>query len=123
MDPNHEFHDGCRRVVAERHPVLAGHAAFETYAVLTRLPPPARVDGHVASELLLEAFGQPCWLGDEGSAGLLENLAARGIVGGATFDALVASAADSNERVLLTRDRRAERTYRLLGIQYEVVEA
>lgn len=122
MDPNHESHDGCRSVVAERHPVLAGHAAFETYAVLTRLPPPARVDGPVASALLREAFGEPCWLGDEVSALLLDRLAEVAIVGGATFDALVAAAADSNGRGLLTRDRRAERTYRLLGIQYELVE-
>lgn len=122
VDPNHEAHDICRAIVTEHRPVLAGHAAFETYAVLTRLPPPARVDGPVAQTLLREVFGEPCWLEGITSALLLQRLAGTAIVGGATFDALVAAASDAHERVLLTRDRRAQRTYRLLGVDYVLIE-
>lgn len=35
---------------------------------------------------------------------------------------LVGRAASSNERSLLTRDRRAERIYRLLGVTYRLVD-
>ena len=37
------------------------------------------------------------------------------------YDALVRAAACNNDRVLLTRDRRAERTYRSLGVAYQFV--
>ncbi len=43
LDPNHQHHAECRREVLAHRPVLAGHATFETYSVLTRLPPPLRL--------------------------------------------------------------------------------
>jgi predicted nucleic acid-binding protein len=43
-------------------------------------------------------------------------------VGGAVFDALVGAAAASTDRILLTRDRRARRTYDILGINYRFIE-
>lgn len=42
--------------------------------------------------------------------------------GGSVYDALVGQAALHNERVLLTRDRRAERTYRALGVRYQPID-
>jgi hypothetical protein len=44
------------------------------------------------------------------------------LTGGATYDALVAAAARANGRRLLTRDRRAERTYRSIEVDYQFVE-
>jgi len=38
LDPTHEAHPACRRAVIDLRPALAGHAVFETYSVLTRLP-------------------------------------------------------------------------------------
>ena len=46
---------------------------------------------------------------------LRERLAVLDIVGGSVYDALVGQASGTNGRTLLTRDRRAERTYRSLG--------
>jgi predicted nucleic acid-binding protein len=44
------------------------------------------------------------------------------VTGGATDDALVAAAARADERRLLTRDRRAEQTYRAVEVDYQFVE-
>jgi len=43
-------------------------------------------------------------------------------MGGSVYDALVGQASAANGRTLLTRDRRAERTYRALGVRYRVIE-
>jgi hypothetical protein len=43
------------------------------------------------------------------------------IVGGSVYDALVGQASVANGRTLLTRDRRAERTYRSLQVEYRFV--
>jgi len=39
---DHESHAVVAEALGSRRLGLAGHAAFETYSVLTRLPPPAR---------------------------------------------------------------------------------
>lgn len=121
VDPTHEAHEMCRREVLARRPVLAGHAAIEAYAVLTRLPVPLRLTATAARQVLDQAFGEPCWPGRAEAMALLDDLARTEIVGGACFDALVAAAAMSDERTLMTRDRRAERTYRVLGAPYDLV--
>jgi hypothetical protein len=101
---------------------LAGHAAFESYSVLTRLPEPNRVSGTDARRGLEAAFPERCWLPAAAEDGLMARLSAAGIAGGAVFDALVGEAARVNGRVLLTRDRRTLPTYDLLGVTYRVVE-
>ena len=53
---------------------------------------------------------------------LRERLAALDIVGGSVYAALVGQACVTNGRALLTRDRRAERTYRSLEVQYRFVD-
>jgi hypothetical protein len=121
LDPTHAAHGPCRRALVDRRPALAGHAAFETYAVLTRLPVPLRLTGKRASSVLADAFPDPCWLGAEATAALHARLHECGILGGAVYDALVGQAAADGGRVLLTRDRRAERTYRALQVPYELV--
>jgi hypothetical protein len=52
LDEAHAAHDHCVRAVGDLRPALAGHAAFECYAVLTRLPGPAQVSGVDAAAAL-----------------------------------------------------------------------
>lgn len=122
LDPTHEAHPACRRALVERRPALAGHAMFETYSVLTRLPLPLRLSPGQANTVLTAAFPEGCWLDTKGTRDLRERLAGLGIVGGSVYDALVGQAAVSNHRTLLTRDRRAERTYRSLDVEYRFVD-
>lgn len=122
LDPTHEAHLACRRVLVDLRPALAGHAAFETYSVLTRLPVPLRLSADQAVSVLAAAFPAECWLDAAGMGDLRERLAALAIVGGSVYDALVGQASVANGRTLLTRDRRAERTYRSLEVQYRFVD-
>lgn len=121
LDPAHEAHPACRRALVDLRPVLAGHAAFETYSVLTRLPMPLRLSADQAASALAAAFPGDCWLDATRMRELQERLGTLGIVGGSVYDALVGEAAAANGRTLLTRDRRAERTYRSLGVGYQFI--
>jgi predicted nucleic acid-binding protein len=122
LDPTHEAHLACRRVLVDLRPALAGHAAFETYSVLTRLPVGLRLSADQAVSVLAAAFPGECWLDAAGMGDLRERLATLAIVGGSVYDALVGQASVANGRTLLTRDRRAERTYRSLEVQYRFVD-
>ena len=121
LDASHEAHPASRSAAMRYRPQLAGHATFETYSVLTRLPGALRVRPALARQVIRAAFPQSCWLSARAQDRLLVRIDELEIVGGAVYDALVGSAASSNGRVLLTRDARAERTYRLLGVDYELV--
>lgn len=121
LDESHGGHEAAVGAVRERRPALAGHAAFETFSVLTRLPGQLQVPGPVATAALSAAFPDPCWLTAEEHADLLGRLGPAGITGGAVYDALVGETARCRARVLLTRDRRAARTYDVVGARYELV--
>lgn len=121
LDQSHEAHAACRAVVLKHRPALAGHAAFETLAVLTRLPGNLRVDPATACQLIGEAFPDQCWLDARHQAALLRRLGPLGLAGGSVYDALVATAAHSNGRRLLSRDTRAERVYQLIGVDHQWV--
>ncbi len=121
LDPAHEAHPACRRALVDLRPALAGHAAFETYSVLTRMPIPLRLSADQAVSVLAAAFPEDCWLDTAGMRDLRGRLAFLDIVGGSVYDALVGGASVANGRTLLTRDRRAERTYRSLQIEYRFV--
>lgn len=121
LDSTHDAHSPCRRVLVDLRPAIAGHAAFETYSVLTRLPLPLRLTAEQASSVLAAAFPADCWIDAAGMRQLWERLAPLGIVGGSVYDALVGQAAALAGRTLLTRDRRAERTYQSLGVGYRFV--
>ena len=101
--------------------VLTGHSLAETYSVLTRLPDDARVAAEDASRLLGDGFAEPLLINSKASRDLPSVLAARGIAGGAVYDALVGLAAVENGCVLATRDGRARATYEALGVTVEVV--
>lgn len=103
------------------HLGLAGHAQFETYSVLTRLPGELRVSGATASRLIRENFPAGVFLSEDASASALAELQAAGIVGGAVYDGLVALAARASGVTLLTTDRRAAPTYGTLGTSFELL--
>lgn len=118
---DHQHHDVTVRALGDRKLGLAGHAAFETYSVLTRLPPPARRAPAVIAHLLETGFPGSRYLSNSAAKRLFADLASHGITGGSVYDALVAAAAKEHQLVLATRDRRALDTYRALGVQIEVV--
>ncbi|MFT3854633.1 MAG: hypothetical protein QM733_18145 [Ilumatobacteraceae bacterium] len=92
LDGGHTAHAACRAAIASRRPALAGHAAFETYSVLTRMPGQLAVDGPTAARLLAHAFPESCWLTKSDARALLDRCSSVGITGGAVYDALVGEA-------------------------------
>ena len=121
LDTTHAHHSWCVDLVRRREPALAGHAAIETYSVLTRLPGPARLSAQSAGRVVLHNFPNSCPAPTQSQLEILDRFAGFGIAGGAVYDGLVALAAHVDERILLTRDERAEPTYRRLKISYELV--
>jgi predicted nucleic acid-binding protein len=118
---DHEHHETTSRAVGSRRLGLAGLAAFETFSVLTRLPPPARRTPAAVARLLAANFPHSKFLGARTAAALLEELHALGIAGGAVYDALVGAAANEHGVALATRDQRALDTYRVLEVRVELV--
>ena len=118
---DHENHEATLRAIGDRRLGLAGHAAFETFSVLTRLPPPARRTPPVVSQLLAANFPGNRFLSPTSAQQLLAELVTSGIAGGSVYDALVAAVAKEHRLMLATRDRRAIDTYRALNVEIEVV--
>ena len=102
-------------------PRPGGHAAFETFSVLTRLPPPARRSPAAVARLLAADFPHSRFLVARATASLLADLETAGIAGGAVYDALVGAAAKEHQVTLATRDRRALETYRALDVNVELL--
>lgn len=118
---SHEAHTTTTTALDGRLLGLAGHAWFETYSVLSRLPPPARRSPADVTRLLSENFPASVFLDAPASAALASRLAAMHVTGGGVYDALVGEAAVQAGRTLVTRDRRAETMYRRLGAALEVL--
>jgi predicted nucleic acid-binding protein len=118
----HEHHAATRKAVGGRTCGLCGHAAFETFSVLTRLPPPNRRTPAAITRLLAHNFPGSRFLSPQTAHGLLTRLASLGIAGGAVYDALVAATAAEHGITLATRDRRAAGTYRALEIDFELID-
>ncbi len=118
---DHEAHTSTWDALAERPLGLAGHAWFETYSVLTRLPGASRRDGATVASLLDANFTHTRFLEPAATVSLTTALARKGIEGGAVYDALIAEAARSYELVLASRDRRALDTYRVIGAEVELL--
>lgn len=118
---DHEHHEATFEALGERRIGLAGHAAFETFSVLTRLPPPARRTPATVARLLHATFPHTRFLSAQATASLLGRLASGDIAGGAIYDALVGAAAAEHHVTLATRDRRAMDTYRSLDVAIELV--
>jgi predicted nucleic acid-binding protein len=100
---------------------LAGHAAFETFSVLTRLPPPQRLTASAAERLIATNFPHTRQLSAGRAASLIADLARLGITGGSVYDALVGAVAVEHGLRLISLDRRAERVYLALGVDLELL--
>lgn len=118
---DHSAHEQVASALHGRTLGLAGHAAFETFSVLTRLPGERRRPPSVITELITRAFPGTVHLSPDAAGRLLASMASDGIGGGAVYDALVGAAAVEHALRLATRDRRALDTYRALGVEVEVL--
>lgn len=118
---DHAQHEQTFAALSGRTLGLAGHAAFETFSVLTRLPPPARRTPATVAKLLAHTFPETKFLGSKAATALLGELGQTGVAGGAVYDALVGAAANEHRLPLVTRDRRALEVYRALDVQVELL--
>jgi len=100
---------------------LAGHAAYETYSVLTRWPPPHRISAAVAHQMIETNFPATRHLDPNQGASALSALAAVGVAAGAVYDGLVALAALAEDQLLISCDQRAVSTYRAVGVRFEIL--
>jgi toxin FitB len=90
--------------------------------VLTRLPSGLAVPPATAADVLGRRFdGEPLRVRDSDRGALLKTLASAGILGGASYDGLVALEARAHGHALLSLDGRAQETYRRLGVPFQVV--
>ncbi len=118
---DHEAHAATLEAVRGRRLGLAGHAWFETYSVLTRLPGGLRRSPADVATLLAHDFPAAEFLADDTAAALGPELARLGISGGAVYDALVGAAARQHGRSLVSGDARARPVYEALGVRVRLV--
>jgi toxin FitB len=116
----HREHERVVAWWAGREVALSGHAAVETYSVLTRLPGDLRLEPADAARLLSERFSPPLLPAQKTTRRLPDTLARLQISGGAVYDALVALAAVEHDADLATRDARARATYEAVGARVVV---
>jgi predicted nucleic acid-binding protein len=119
---DHEAHGATLEAVRGRRLGLAGHAWFETYSVLTRLPGPLRRSPVDVIRLLTHNFPASAFLSEAGATELGSELARLGVSGGAVYDALVGAAARQHQRRLVSVDARARPVYEALGVEVQVIE-
>ena len=97
-------------------PAPIAHVFLETYSVLTRLPAPLRMTGVQAGTFLSQAFPMsPLAIGPDENREFLSILVHEHIIGGSTYDALIAFTSVKHSAQLVTRDRRAAATYAAMG--------
>ena len=118
---DHEAHVAMLDAVQGRRLGLAGHAWFEAYSVLTRLPASLRRSPADALRLLAHNFPASGFLGEAEAARLGGELARLGISGGAVYDALVGAAARQHGLPLVSADARARPVYEALGVDIELI--
>jgi predicted nucleic acid-binding protein len=118
---DHEAHAATLEAVRGRRLGLAGHAWFETYSVLTRLPGGLRRSPADVVALLAHDFPAKAFLAAEAASALGPELARLRISGGAVYDALVGAAARQHGRSLVSGDVRARTVYEALGVHVLLV--
>lgn len=118
---DHDHHDLVFAALGDADLGLSGHAAFETFSVLTRLPSPLRRTPTSASRLLTDNFPSTKFLSTAATDDLLGRLARLGIAGGRVYDALVGATAAGHALPLATRDRRALDIYQRLDVEVRLI--
>lgn len=104
-------------MLARERPSLIAHVAFETTAVLSRMPEGQRFHPSVVLEWLERRF-QSRWLALPAPAVRLAlgTAVECGVRGGGLYDALIAATAAHHDHTLISADRRAAPTYSAFGI-------
>lgn len=118
---DHDAHNVTLATLSDSRLGLAGHAWFETYSILTRLPAGLRRTPTDALRLLQHNFPETRFLGEVAANDLGAELASLAVSGGSVYDALVAAAARQHNRPLVTRDGRARPVYEALGTETELI--
>ncbi|HEX3839367.1 MAG TPA: type II toxin-antitoxin system VapC family toxin [Acidimicrobiales bacterium] len=118
---DHEQHERTVDAIGDRQVGLSGRAAFETFSVLTRLPPPLRRTPAAVGQILTRNFPASRFLNATRALDLLDRLSQLGIAGGTVYDGLIGAVAVQHHLRLATRDRRAIGTYRALNVDVEVM--
>ena len=119
---DHEAHDRTLAALLGRRLGLAGHAWFETFAVLTRLPAGRRQTPGAAGRILSLNFPESRFLDEPATAALAAELARLSISGGSVYDALVGAAARHHDLPLVSLDTRAKPVYDALQVTVEFIE-
>ena len=95
--------------------LIVAHTLLETYSVLTRLPPPTRVEPRRALDAIEDTFlrnGTVVALRPEQYVQLLHDLVSGGTIGGQVYDAAIAACARAaGADVLLTFNERHFRPF------------
>ncbi len=118
---DHETHAATLESVRGRRLGLAGHAWFETYSVLTRLPGGLRRAPSDVAAMLSHDFPASAFLTEETAVALGAELARLGISGGSVYDALVGAVARQHGQTLVSGDARARSVYEALGVRVRLV--
>jgi predicted nucleic acid-binding protein len=117
-----EAHDLAEDALQDCSMTVA-HVAIETYSVLTRLPSPQRLDGPRAAAIIHARLpSTTVTLDADAYATVPERLAAADVAGGAAYDGLIALTALEHDLELVSRDHRAARTYRALGVRFTLLQ-
>lgn len=117
----HEAHESTLDALDGRTLGLSGHAWFETFSVLTRMPAPARRGAPQVLAILSHNFPLTRFLGEQATRDLSAQVVALGATGGSIYDALVGAAAVEHGMLLVSRDGRAAELYRRLGSSVELL--
>ncbi len=121
LSPWHESHEIAAQYCRD-DAYAPAHCLIESYSVLTRMPQPLRISGKVAAEALTLQWGlRKLILSEEAHANMLSEFAQAGVVGGSTYDGLVALTVRQFGCSLFSLDRRAERTYQRLGVDHTII--
>jgi predicted nucleic acid-binding protein len=115
------FHRGAKARLLTCRRGMSGHAAVELLSVLTRLPPPHRLSPAAALRLEVTNFPDSRFLSATDMRNVLGEFAEAGLAGSALYDGLVGAAARAHKLPLITCDKRAEPTYRILGVSYQLL--
>ncbi|HET9347476.1 MAG TPA: PIN domain-containing protein [Candidatus Limnocylindrales bacterium] len=118
---DHEAHEAAMGAVRGLPLGLSGHAWFETYSVLTRLPGRNRRSPADALRLLAHNFPASVFLRETDSQALGGEIARLGFSGGAAYAALVGAAARAHGLPLWSVDARARPVYEGLGVDHEFI--
>lgn len=119
----HEEHESAAQALRTVTAIPA-HALLEAYAVLTRLPSGLAVPASAAASVLARRFADPpLRLDDSEERAAVQTMARAGVLGGSSYDGLVALQARAHGRTLLTLDTRAQVTYQRLGVAFSVIGA